>query len=54
VGAGRSEPDEIDVERNRGTKVATSVTARISQEGLPLLVATVWGVGGDLDGDGPP
>jgi len=50
VGAGRSEPVEISVEVNRETKVATSVTARISQEGRPLLVATVWSVDGDLDG----
>jgi acyl-CoA thioesterase-2 len=50
VGAGRSEPVAIEVEVNRETKVATSVTARISQEGRPLLVATVWGVDGDLDG----
>ena len=50
VGAGRSAPVEIDVDVNRETRVATSVTARISQEGRPLLVATVWGVDGDLDG----
>lgn len=50
VGAGRSEPVEISIEVNRETKVATSVTARISQEGRPLLVATVWGIDGDLDG----
>lgn len=50
VGAGRSEPVDIDVEVNRHTKVASSVTARLSQEGRPLLVATVWGVDGDLGG----
>ncbi len=50
VGAGRSEPVEISVEVNRVTRVATSVTVRITQEGRPLLVATVWGVDGDLDG----
>ena len=50
VGAGRSEPVDISVEVTRETKVATSVTARISQEGRPLLVATVWGVDGNLDG----
>ena len=50
VGAGRSEPVDIDVEVHRHTKVATSVTARITQEGRPLLVATVWGVDSDLDG----
>jgi len=50
VGAGRSEPVDIDVEVNRHTRVATSVTARITQEGRPLLVATVWGVDADLDG----
>ena len=37
-------------EVNRATRVATSVTVRITQEGRPLLVATVWGVDGDLDG----
>ena len=41
---------EISVEINRETKVATSVTARISQEGRPLLVASVWGADDDLDG----
>ncbi len=50
VGAGRSAAVEISVDVNRETKVATSVTARISQEGRPLLVATVWGVDDDLDG----
>ena len=50
VGAGRSEPVDISIEVNRETKMATSVTARISQEGRPLLVATVWCVDGDLDG----
>ena len=35
---------------NRETKVATSVTARITQEGRTLLVATVWGVDAELDG----
>ena len=50
VGAGRSAPVEIATEVNRATRVATSVTVRISQEGRPLLVATVWGVDGDLDG----
>ncbi len=50
VGAGRSEPVAIDVEVNRHTKVASSVTVRISQEGRPLLVANVWGVDADLDG----
>ncbi len=50
VGAGRSEPVDIAVEVNRETLVATSVTVRISQEGRPLLVATVWGVDGDLAG----
>ncbi len=50
VGVGRSAPVEISVEVNRETKVATSVTARITQEGRPLLVATVWGVDADLDG----
>ena len=50
VGAGRSAPVEISVEINRETKVATSVTARISQEGRPLLVASVWGADDDLDG----
>jgi acyl-CoA thioesterase II len=50
VGAGRSAPVEISVDVNRQTRVATSVTARISQEGRPLLVATVWGVDAELDG----
>ena len=50
VGAGRSAPVEISVEVNRETKVATSVTARITQEGRPLLVAAVWGVDAELDG----
>lgn len=50
VGVGLSEPVDIDVEVNRHTKVASSVTARVRQEGRPLLVATVWGVDGDLDG----
>ena len=50
VGAGRSAPVDITVEVNRETRVATSVTARITQEGRPLLVATVWGVDADLDG----
>lgn len=50
VGAGRSEPVDIAVEVNRHTKVASSVTVRVSQEGRPLLVAAVWGVDGDLDG----
>ena len=51
VGAGRSEPVDIDVEVNRHTKVAQLGDGpRISQEGRPLLVATVWGVDGDLDG----
>lgn len=50
VGAGRSEPVEIDIEVNRHTKVASSVTARITQHGRPLLVPTVWGADADLDG----
>jgi acyl-CoA thioesterase-2 len=50
VGAGRSAPVDISVEVNRETKVATSLTARISQDGRPLLVAAVWGVDDDLEG----
>lgn len=50
VGAGRSEPVEISVDVNRETRVATSVTVRISQADRPLVVATVWGVDGDLEG----
>ncbi len=50
LGAGRSEPVQIAVEINRVTRVATSVTVRIMQEERPLLVATVWGVDGDLEG----
>lgn len=50
VGAGRSGPVDITVETNRATKVATSVTIRLTQEGRPWLVASVWGVDDDLDG----
>lgn len=49
VGAGRSGPVEITVETNRATKVATSVTVRLTQDGRPWMVATVWGVD-ELDG----
>jgi acyl-CoA thioesterase len=50
VGAGRSALVEITVTVNRETKVATSVSVRIAQDGRLLLVASVWGVDGDLDG----
>lgn len=49
VGAGRSGPVDITVEVNRATRVATSVTVRLTQDERPWLVATVWGVDGDLD-----
>lgn len=50
VGAGSSAPVDITVETNRATKVATSVTVRVTQDDRPWLVANVWGVDGDLPG----
>jgi acyl-CoA thioesterase II len=50
VGGARLAPVEIEVEVNRHTKVASSMTAKVSQEGRIALIATVWGVDEGLDG----
>lgn len=50
VGAGRTGPVQLRTEVNRATKVATSVTVHLEQEGRPWLVATVWGADDDLPG----
>lgn len=50
VGAGRSGPVDIEVEEHRASRVATSVSVRVSQGDRPWLVAMVWGVDGALDG----
>lgn len=50
VGAGRTGPIELRTEVNRATKVATSVTVHLEQEGRPWLVATVWGADDHLPG----
>ncbi len=60
VGAGSSaSPVDIEVAVNRATRVATSLTVQLRQEGRPWMVATVWGVDADLAGleplaDAPP
>lgn len=50
VGAGRSGDVTISTTVNRATRVATSVTAHVTQDERPLLTATVWGVDADIDG----
>lgn len=50
VGAGRTGPIQLRTEVNRATKVATSVTVHLEQEGRPWLVATVWGADDELPG----
>lgn len=50
VGAGRTGPVLLRTEVNRATKVATSVTVHLEQEGRPWLVATVWGADDELPG----
>ncbi len=50
VGAGRSGDVDITTSVNRETKVGTSITVSLSQEGRPWMTALVWGVDDDLPG----
>ncbi len=52
VGTGSAGPVELDVEVNRRTRVATSLTVRMAQNGRPWVVAQVWAVDDDLEGLG--
>jgi len=50
VGAGRTGTVDLTTRVNRSTKVATSVSVELSQEGRPWLIATVWGGDNNLAG----
>ena len=50
VGTGTAGPVQLEVEVNRRTRVATSLTVRLTQNDRPWVVAQVWGIDDDLPG----
>jgi acyl-CoA thioesterase II len=50
LGVAASREVDLEVAVNRATKVATSATVHLSQDGRPVLVATLWGTDDGLPG----